>query len=74
MDVDCSDFSISCICPTAPQPIDIQCSVTPNAALTVYSYACGVIIGDGPQDTLVCDVDGVPREPCKFPVLYMTFP
>ena len=67
-------IGILCICLAAPEPIDIQCSFTPNSEMTVYSYSCGVIIGDSPQDTLVCSVDGVPREPCKFPVLHMTFP
>ena len=70
MDVDCSDFYIYCIYPTAPQEIDIQCTLTPNDDFTIYLYACGIIIGGSPNFTLVCDVDGVPREPCKFPVLY----
>ena len=35
--------------------------------MTVYSYFCAVFLGDGEQDTLVCSVDGDPREPCKFP-------
>ena len=34
--------------------------------MTVYSYECSVTLGDGQQDTLVCTVDGTPREPCEF--------
>ena len=47
-------------------PIDIQCSVSPNSEMTVYSYSCEVILGGGQQDTLACSVDGVAFEPCKF--------
>ena len=69
MDVDCSGFNICCICPTAPRPIQIDCDLASDIEMTLFLYSCGVTIGDSPQDTLVCDVDGVPRVPCKFLVL-----
>ena len=52
----------------APQPINLECLLTSNAALAIFSYACVVIPGDGDEDTLVCTVDGVAFEPCEFPI------
>ena len=65
-----SDFYL-----TAPQPVDIQCTLAVNSEMTVFSYSCEVILGAGQQDTLVCTVDNIPIVPCKFPIwiLYQAF-
>ena len=64
-----AQFVILCfIYLTGPEAIGLDCSLTVNAELTVFSYSCEVILGDGQQDTLVCDVDDAPRVPCKFPI------
>ena len=54
-------------------PIQLSCEVTPNSAMTVYSYECSVTLGSSQQDTLVCTVDGVPRMPCEFFCLQLVY-
>ena len=51
-----------------PQPIDLECGLVANAAMMICPYTCTVIPGDGQQDALVCTVDGVPFQPCEFPL------
>ena len=51
-----------------PQPIDLECGHVADAAMTIFQYTCTVTPGDGQQDALVCTVDGVPFQPCEFPL------
>ena len=51
-----------------PQPIDLECGLVANATMMICQYTCTVIPGDGQQDALVCTVDGVPFQPCEFPL------
>ena len=52
--------------------IDLDCTVTPNSARTIYSYSCTVFPGSGQEDTLVCAVGDVTVEPCEFLCLHCT--
>ena len=59
-------MTLLCFVPSA-LPIDIQCNVTTNSEMTVYSYSCEVMLALGPP-TLECTIDGVPRVPCEFAI------
>ena len=49
--------------------INFQCNSTLIPAMMGFSYSCEVTLSDGDLDTLVCTLDGVPREPCALTVL-----
>ena len=59
---------------TAPlRPIDLECTVTPNSAMTFFSYSCNVTLGDGQQDILVCTLDNEPITPCEFVIIAILY-